>query len=165
VERPGWLRLRAVPQHATDARLWMQPNQLLQKLPAPAFTATTRLELPSNAAAMRAGLVLMGQNYTALLARRQPDGIALEVVNCTDASNGGAEAVAARALLPAGPVWLRAKIEPEGRCSLSASSDGTAFAPLGETFTLREGRWIGAKVGLVCIGSEGFADFDEFVVE
>ena len=41
--RPGWLRLRALPLPAAG---WAAaPNLLLQKLPAPSFTAETLVEL------------------------------------------------------------------------------------------------------------------------
>lgn len=50
--------------------------------------------------------------------------------------------------------------------NFSFSGDGKTFAPIGETFTAREGRWIGAKIGLFCLGVDrnpgGHADFDWF---
>jgi hypothetical protein len=36
---------------------------------------------------------------------------------------------------------------------------------LGDTFEARPGRWIGAKVGVVATGQDGFADLDWFRIE
>jgi beta-xylosidase len=58
----------------------------------------------------------------------------------------------------------------EALCNFSYSLDGKTFSPLGESFSARQGRWIGAKVGIFAIGSGGssemgYADFDWFRVE
>ncbi|HEV7397490.1 MAG TPA: hypothetical protein VGN86_13335 [Pyrinomonadaceae bacterium] len=47
------------------------------------------------------------------------------------------------------------------------SSDGKNFSAIGEPFTVRPGKWIGAKVGIFAVrnGSAreiGYADFDWF---
>ncbi len=52
----------------------------------------------------------------------------------------------------------------------AVSVDGKTFAPLVASFVARQGRWIGAKVGIFAVGpgdaSEmGYADFDWFRVE
>ena len=40
------------------------------------------------------------------------------------------------------------------------------YTTVGETFTARQGKWIGAKVGLFCVtpneGNRGWADVDWF---
>ena len=53
-------------------------------------------------------------------------------------------------------------------CQFSYSLDGKKFRPLGETFQAREGKWIGAKVGMFCTrpairaNDGGWADVDWF---
>ena len=46
-EKPGSLVLRSISMPEGSKNLWMVPNLLLQKFPAPQFTATTRLDNPS----------------------------------------------------------------------------------------------------------------------
>jgi hypothetical protein len=55
-------------------------------------------------------------------------------------------------------------------CRFSYSNGGADFSPIGEPFTARPGRWIGAKVGLFAVrnapgGEYGYADYDWFRVE
>jgi hypothetical protein len=50
-------------------------------------------------------------------------------------------------------------------CRFEWSRDGRTFTPFGEPFTAREGKWIGAKVGLFAVAPAGaartgHADFD-----
>lgn len=50
-------------------------------------------------------------------------------------------------------------------CDFSWSSDGKTFTPLGDTFKVRQGYWIGAKIGSFCTRphdspSGGFAELD-----
>jgi hypothetical protein len=52
----------------------------------------------------------------------------------------------------------------------SYSVDGTNFNDVGTPFTAKQGRWIGAKVGLYALGTVavseyGFADIDWFRIE
>ena len=61
-------------------------------------------------------------------------------------------------------------LRKHGIGALVVSTDGAAFQSLGEPFTARPGRWIGAKVGLFAVRSGraaeyGNADFDWFRVE
>ncbi|HWM65402.1 MAG TPA: hypothetical protein VNO35_02350 [Steroidobacteraceae bacterium] len=53
---------------------------------------------------------------------------------------------------------------------LSYSTDGTGFIDVGVPFTAKQGRWIGAKVGLFALGTVpvseyGFADVDWFRIQ
>ena len=55
-------------------------------------------------------------------------------------------------------------------CRFHYSTDGATFQEIGEPFAARQGRWIGAKVGLFALGSAmvreyGYADFDWFRME
>lgn len=161
--RPGWLRLHAIEPPPGD--LTMAPNELLQKLPAPAFTATTKIEFSPGRDGARAGLVVMGQTYAGILLRGAGD--QLEVVQLSNDVPGekGEDRQHATARAPRGPLWLRVDVERGARCEFSYSTDGQKFDPLGEEFVAGPGKWIGAKVGLVCVGEDGYADFDSFEVE
>jgi hypothetical protein len=53
------------------------------------------------------------------------------------------------------------------KCRFDYSLDGRTFLPLGEEFTAKVSRWVGAKVGVFALTapaatSTGHADFDWF---
>jgi hypothetical protein len=58
-----------------------------------------------------------------------------------------------------------------GRTEFSFSTDGTAFAAIGEPFQAQPGRWVGAKIGLFALRNgqqareAGYLDVDWFRVE
>jgi beta-xylosidase len=159
VARPGWLRLNAQPR---SADLTNAPNQLLQKFPAPAFTATTKLDLGAAGPHVEAGLVVMSLRYAGLLASRDHAGLTLKQV--VGAQGKAEQTLATVAGLP-DVVWLRVSVDADEKCRFSYGVDGEKFEPLGKSFVASPGRWIGAKVGLVCLGADGYADFDWFRIE
>jgi beta-xylosidase len=111
------------------------------------------------------GLVVMGEDYAALMVTCGANGFDVKRITCGDAAQGNPEIVDATASGLKNPIWLRVSVEPEAMCIFSYSSNGKEFTVLGSPFSARAGRWIGAKVGLVCIGNGGHADFDWFRVE
>lgn len=161
--RPGWLRLRAVESPPGD--LTAAPNARLQKFPAPAFTATTQMELAPASDDTRAGLLVMGLTYAGILVRADGDQFTVEQISNEVSGPKGDDQTHASVQIPKGPVWLRVDVAPAARCQFSYSTDGDKFKPLGNPFAASPGRWIGAKVGLICIGDAGYADFDSFEVE
>jgi beta-xylosidase len=161
--RPGWLRLRAVEPLPGD--LTAAPHQLLQKFPAPAFTATTLVDFAPGREEASAGLVVMGLTHAAIVLRRGEEGISIEQISNTEPGPNGEDRLHGSVNGIRGPVWLRVEVEPEARCTFSYSLDGKEFKELGEPFVAGPGRWIGAKVGLVCCGEDAHADFDWFEVE
>lgn len=68
------------------------------------------------------------------------------------------------------PIYLRVAVREGAKCQFSYSLDGQQFQPIGTEFQAREGRWIGAKVGLFCTRASktndaGAADVDWFRIE
>lgn len=164
-DRPGWLRLSAVPSRGDLAAA---PNQLLQKFPAPSFTVTTPIELNRADEGDRAGLVVMGQTYAALLVQPAGDGLAVSQIvgqNLEDAHRPGQESAVAEATISQQKVWLRVVVGPQALCDFSYSVNGRDFNAMGERFAAKPGRWTGAKVGLVCQGEDAYADFKWFRIE
>lgn len=167
--RPGWLRLFAQPLPDSAANLWPVPSLLMQKLPAPVFHATTRVALDGRAAGARAGMVLMGMDYATLALRRtSTGGVELVQARSRNAHQGGAEEEVVDRIGD-GPVYLRVSVRegPAGQAKarFSYSTDGRSYREIGTPFSAREGRWIGAKLGLFAsrpAGSVagGHADFD-----
>jgi beta-xylosidase len=171
--RSGWMRLFPVASATGDANLYYQPNFLLQKLPAPDFTATTKIDFHPANNNERAGLIVMGNDYFGLFLSKHGDGLRLSRVTCIDARGGKTEQSTTVADLPAAPLWLRVTIarkenRPHGTFAYSA--DGQTFTPIEAEFPATEGRWIGAKLGIFAITTPGadpggHADFDFFRVE
>jgi beta-xylosidase len=167
IDRRGWLRLNSIPLPIEAVNLWSVPNLLLQKLPAPTFTLTTRIDASGLLPNEEAGLVMMGMNYSYLAIVRTDNGFRLERTACEDAQKGNEESEEAGLDLPNASLFLRVTVGPDAVCRFSYSSDGQKFTEIGESFKAREGRWIGAKVGLFAVSltqaqQQGHADFDWF---
>ena len=106
----------------------------------------------------------MGMDYAGLVVENTDNGLVLSQVECLKADRGATEKVNASVPLKGGTIYLRAKFSAKGdkikasegghdllvKCNLSYSTDGKKFQPLGETFQVKEGKWIGAKVGIFC---------------
>lgn len=151
--------------------LWDAGNLLLQKFPAPAFTATTKVTFKPMSHGTRTGLVVMGQDYACLSMAETESSFSLSQVTCTNAHKGGLEKVIEDVVLSDNTVYLRVRVtEPNAICQFSYSTDGDSFHNLGKPFEAKPGIWIGAKVGLFCITKQdvhygGCAVFDWFRIE
>lgn len=167
--RPGWLRLEAVAMPTGAANLWPVSSLLLQKVPAPAFTASTQLSFDALQPGERAGLIVMGLDYAYLAVRRTASGVELAQMRTRDADRGSTEE-GISVPLDGTIVHLRVTVSADAICGFSWSRDGKHYTPVGAPFTAREGKWIGAKVGLFAVGAGaggpvGHADFDAFVFD
>jgi beta-xylosidase len=169
VAKPGSLRLfsQTVPFAAS---LWLAPNLLLQKWPAPQFVTTTALSFSPVTEGETAGLVIFGSNYAWIGVRKNAQGLRLSMTTCQDANKDGVEREVAGLQIDGSTLWLRVAISGGGRCCFSYSLDNQKFIPLGGDFIGSKGRWIGAKVGLFAVAAPGvsktgYADFDWFRVE
>ena len=180
----GFVRLYSYPVVPQYRNLWDVANLLLQKTPAPNFTATMKLTFnpTKQYKGERTGLVVMGMDYAALVLENEADEMTLSQVVCHGADKGQPEQVNASVGLKESTVYLRVKFGCDGRkiaqsegghdllvtCDFSYSTDGRTFSPLGTTFQAREGKWIGAKVGTFCTrpaikaNDGGWADVDWF---
>lgn len=180
----GFVRLYSYPVVPQYRNLWDVANLLLQKTPAPNFTATMKLTFSPTKQykGERTGLVVMGMDYAALVLENTACGLTLSQVVCHGADKGQPEQVNASVGLKEGTVYLRVKFGCDGRkiaqsegghdllvtCDFSYSTDGRTFSPLGTTFQAREGKWIGTKVGTFCTrpairaSDGGWADVDWF---
>jgi beta-xylosidase len=169
--RRGWLRLRTLPRPPAAANLWSVPNLILQKFPASEFTVTTRVDAARLAIGDRAGLVVMGLDYSYLALEKTPTGLHVSEVVCQDADKGSSERQRGGADTQGLDLYLRVVVTNGAICRFSYSHDGVKFRALNdESFTARPGKWIGAKVGLFSLrefsaAPEGYADFDWFRIE
>ncbi len=175
----GFLRLLAypttddaLPSHdGMPVRLWDVPNLLMQKFPAPAFTATTKVKLTIEFDAWQGkqtGLVVMGNDYSYLALARDDEGCYLRQILCKNAPNGGREEVVDSVRVSRNEIYLQVQVSaPDAACRFFYCEDGKRFIPIGVTHIAKPELWIGAKVGLFCTAEPGirkgsYADFDWF---
>ncbi|RYY18746.1 MAG: glycosyl hydrolase 43 family protein, partial [Cytophagaceae bacterium] len=160
------LQLAFMPPPAEAKNLYLVPSLLLQKLPSEQFAATTSVTLSAGATGDRAGLVVLGMNYAALVLTRQPGGLQLSLATCQQADKGAAETATALVAAPASRLYLRVTVRPGARCQFGYSLDGRQFTPVGAEFVAHEGRWVGAKLGIFAQGinkSSSYARFGPWV--
>ena len=71
--------------------LWEAGNLLLQKTPAKEFKVTTKIRVASKGDDQYGGIIMMGMDYQALVARRMGDKFLLQQLYCKGADKGGVE--------------------------------------------------------------------------
>lgn len=161
--------------------LWEVPNLLLQKTPTDNFTATAKIRFTSKDQNQLGGIIMMGLDYSALVVKRVGDEFQLQQITCHGADKGKKEDVKVLATLkptakdkidyqPAihEDIYLR-MIVNNGKCRFAYSKNGKKYEAVGEEFKMREGKWIGAKIGFVAIEpagktNRGWIDADWFRV-
>ena len=175
----GYMRIYSHILSPEFVNFWEVPNLLLQKFPAEEFTATTKLKVSAKDDGQMSGLIVMGWDYAYLGVEKSGEGFILKYVQCKDAEQKTPEKTSVVGILDkcrtfeAGlypnyeiDIYLRVKIEVGGECSFYYSTDGKRFHNVGDTFIARQGKWIGAKVGLFSVapyGKErGWVDADWF---
>ena len=165
-----YLRLFSIKPAAEQNSMWMTPNLLLQKFPAPDFTATTHVKLvPEEATAGKtAGLIIFGMSYATLTLTHDENGYLINQTRAIDAESGGAEEIVATKRIQSNTCYFRVEVTaPDAVCHFSYSTDGKNFEMIGKPFTSKPGKWVGAKVGLFSVSTlkakrGGYADFDFF---
>ncbi|WP_421876762.1 glycoside hydrolase 43 family protein [Marinoscillum sp.] len=166
----GFLRLNAksAPDQATN--LWMQPNLILQKFPAPAFRNTVKLDAFNLKAGEETGLIIFGRDYASLVVKKSTKGYYLEQRVSSNADKNLPEAVNKSMSLTSPTVYLRSETREGGMTTFHYSLDGQKFTKIGKEFVAREGKWVGAKSGLYALkdketGTSGYALYDWFTVD
>ena len=161
---------------------WEVPNLLMQKFPAEEFTATAKLKVSAKDDGQLSGLIIMGWNYSWIGVEKQGEKFLLKQAVCKDAEQGNLEQVSTLAVLEpsrkfeAGlfpnyerEIYIRVHVDKGAYCRFSYSLDGRKFTEAGTLFKARQGKWIGAKVGMFSVtphGKErGWLDVDWFRVE
>lgn len=153
--------LRLYTHRLGNGSLWQAPNLLLQKTPAERFTATAKLSFSSKGDGQYGGIVMMGRDYSALVVRREGNQFLLQRLTALGADEGAmhqAETLAtlppsAQDTIPYAPalhlyIYMRMRVR-DGACSFSYSLDGRRFHDAGPVFRMRQGKWVGARMGFV----------------
>lgn len=161
--------------------LWEVPNLLLQKTPADKFTATTKIRFTSKDQNQTGGLLIMGLDYSGLVVKREGNDFQLLQISCKSADKGKPQTEQLIATLKPTAVdqidyqpgthidiYMRMSVN-DGKMHFSYSLDGKKYTKCGTEFTMREGKWIGAKIGFVAYEpgqktNRGWIDADWFRV-
>ena len=147
--------------------LWLDPAMLLQKTPADRFTATAKLCLTAKNEQQLGGIIMMGLNFSALVVKRVGKEFQLLQLTCKDADKANQPTSKLLATLkPTSAdtngyqeaihevIYMRMKVY-DGKLQFAYSTDGKHYTNVGDVFTMREGKWIGAKIGLVAAEPQG----------
>ncbi|MEP7074176.1 MAG: glycoside hydrolase 43 family protein [Acidobacteriota bacterium] len=143
----GVLKMFSVQRPENYKNLWDLPDLLLQKFPAEEFTATAKVHLDARFEGERFGLVVMGMDYSYIGITNRQGKLFVSQATAKDADKGSQETESLPQLLQTSDVYLRLTVKAGAICSWTYSSDRNNFTSVGEPFTAREGRWIGAKIG------------------
>lgn len=148
----GILTLFSVPIPENYKNLWDVPNLLLQKFPSDKFTSTVKFSFKPDERFVgeRAGLLVMGMDYAMLSIEKTKDGFSISQDECIGADKGKTEVKNETISARQSDVFFRVNVGTEAMCSFSYSLDGKKFIKIGKPFKAREGKWIGAKMGVFC---------------
>ena len=178
---PTSLGVMRIYTDKNDGTIWNTPNLLLQKTPADNFTATAKLELTAKDQNQMGGIIMMGLDYSALVVKRVGNEFQLQQITCHSADKGKAEEVKVLETLKATSadkidyqpaiheaLYMRMVVNG-GKMQFYYSKDGKKFSKAGDEFKMREGKWIGAKIGMVAKEpagktNRGWIDVDWFRV-
>lgn len=178
----GYVRIYGHELSPHFKNFWEVPNLLMQKFPAEEFTATAKLKVSAKDDGQLSGLIIMGWDYSWIGVEKQGEKFLLKQAVCKDAEQGNLEQVSTLAVLKpsrkfeAGlfpnyerEIYIRVHVDKGAYCRFSYSLDGKKFTEAGTLFKARQGKWIGAKVGMFSVtphGKErGWVDVDWFRVE
>lgn len=178
----GYIRIYGHVLSKDFVNFWEVPNLLLQKFPAEEFTATSKLKVVAKADGQQSGIIVMGWDYCYIGVEKQGEKFLLKQVVCKDAEQGNKETAVRLAeispsrkfeagLIPnyERDIYLQVKVEKNGLCNFYYSLDGKKYKLAGDSFIARQGKWIGAKIGLFSTapyGKErGWLDADWFRVD
>ena len=178
----GYVRIYGHELSPHFKNFWEVPNLLMQKFPAEEFTATAKLKVSAKDDGQLSGLIVMGWDYSWMGVEKQGEKFLLKQAICKDAEQGNLEQVSTLAVLEPSKkfeaglfpnferkIYIRVRVGKEAYCRFSYSLDGKKFTEAGTLFKARQGKWIGAKVGMFSVtphGKErGWVDVDWFHVE
>lgn len=140
---------RPIPKEAVN--LFDVGNLLLQKFPSDEFTATTKMTFNARFDDEQTGLLIMGLDYSYLKVKQSAGQLSIAQVICEKADKKSAEKESDSFTLKNNTFYLQVKVKAGGICDFFYSEDGQKFNPIGKSFTAREGKWIGAKIGFLAL--------------
>ncbi len=151
----GFFTLNCIPKPENYKNLFDVPNLLLQKISAPNFTATVKASnfLKNNNEEF--GFVIMGLDYSYIRIKRIDGKFYISQIVCLNADKKTNEQELSRTEIKNKDLFLRIKISEDGSAMFSYSEDQKNYRKIGEKVSIKEGKWIGAKIGFLAL-REGF---------
>ena len=176
----GYMRIFCHRQSAGYKNMWEAGNIFTQKTPADNFTATAKLTMTAKDEGQYGGITVFGMDYSSLVLRRVGNEFQLQQITCKAADKGKPETVKVISTFKPTAVdkidyqpsihcdmYLQMKVQyiggktsdgsnkHEAKVTFAYSTDGKKFTPCGDTFTMRQGKWVGAKVGIMAAEPAG----------
>ena len=167
----GFLRMFTVYKADSLKNSFFLPNILAQKFTAPSFIATTKLSVKLKQVGDKMGLIIVGLDMANIAITKREDANYISFASCINADKGNTEEIMDIEKLSNGEnVFLRVTVLENAVCEFSYSNDGKTFKPIVKKFTAKQGKWVGAKVGLFATSNKktndnGYADVDWFRIE
>jgi beta-xylosidase len=181
----GYLRLYGQYYPENYFNMWNIPNLLLQKLPAPEFTATVKISAVLLNEGDKVGFIMMGWDYSYIALTKKGEGYILEQFTCKDVEQKSPEGRDSEIQLRKLKIdqrmnyqtsinnvllYMRVQTKDGGMCTFSYSTDGKQYQTLDASFEARQGKWIGAKMGMFILNktsgtNRSWVDVDWFRVE
>ncbi len=164
--KDGWLRLKSV---TGSPDLYETGAVFSQKLPGLSFCASTLMRLMPLRIGERGGLAVHGVNFAWIGLENRPEGLRVVQVRKQDERPGTVIMETTGPVLKQDRIWLKVCARPVSidvpapdftpywpsmlrdtrmATSFSYSLDGTTYVELGAPFEARQGRWVGAQIGL-----------------
>ena len=147
----GYYNLNCIPIPKEANTLYDVPNLLLQKYPSNEFTATAKLNFNARYDGESTGLVIMGLDYSYICFKKEGGKFYISQKTAKNCDKKEIETETTPIAINNQNIYLQAKVKAGGICTFYYSENGQDFIPIGEPFTAREGKWIGAKIGFVAL--------------
>jgi beta-xylosidase len=160
----GYLNLFCQTTLKENQKIFDAPNLLLQKFPAEAFTTTTKLTFNTRLNGESTGLLVMGLEYSYLCLKNENGKVYLS--QKTGAFSPTITESESKRILIANPtIYLRVKVNVGGSCRFFYSVDDIKYEAVGADFVAKEGKWIGAKIGLFALSQKVTNDSGNVAVD
>lgn len=171
-ERKDSLCLYALNTSKADkAKLWESANVLTQKIPSPSFIATTAMDYSNLTIGDRAGMIMIGGQYSSLYVEKSEMGLKLNYMESSGDGESREESHEEITKLDGNKIYFNVEFFEEGYSMFSyRNSESEEWSRVNKRFTPTGAVWVGAKMGMYAVRDErkdekGYAAFDYFYVE
>ncbi len=167
----GYLRMFTVYKPDSIKNEFYLPNILGQKFPADTFLATTKLALNLTHVGEKFGLAIIGLDMATLTVSKKEDGNYVSFSTCLNVEKGTtASEISIEKLENIKEIYLRVRVLKNAVCEFGYSVDGKIYKTIEQQFTAKQGKWVGARLGLFGTATTktndaGYADVDWFRIE
>lgn len=168
IPTPAGLTLACRP--AGPRFLYDTPQLLLQKFPAPEFTAITCLSSHFNYQGEQSGLIIYGERYAAVSVCQQDNQkvLVFDFGWMSDKGILSQKRTVLSVLRDDQPLLVQAQVSQRGVCHFSfKQSEAAQWEAISPTFSISAGKWVGAKIGIYAASQAthshaGYSEFSYF---